>query len=413
MRTHKKNVSLVNKLKSKLSKLEIQKFSAVIIIAAVAIIGIKLIASSHAQSPYASVVASSGTLSGAASIVTDPSASTGQKVQFGSSTPTSSFVQVCGLKFCINGTPFTIHGATAYGEYSDPTDEIALAKEAGINTLELVEFDCDYHVLSDTESTCTWDRVDQFIAAAQAAGIHVILNLSEYGQSLIASGITPTTYDWNSYLSFIANRTNTVTGVEYKNDPTIAMVELYGEIDAPNYGINPGLEGTTAQMTTFFQQTLAQWVALAPNVLVSTGGFSYLNDPNSGIDWQAIMNDPNDASCDMEVNSPQDEDTSVANVTSYCQGLNKPWFLAAWSSCYQDSGYPFSLSSDSAMATHAQAMYDIASGAYDPEYGGTPETYPAIGTDFWDLQDTTVSPGTCSIGTQFPLTFAVVQNTAP
>ena len=131
---------------------------------------------------------------------------------------------VCGTGLCLNGQRFVIKGATAYGQYGDPTSEIALAKSAGINTLELVEFDSDYHVLSDTESSDTWDRADAYIAAAGKAGLHVILNLSEYGQSLRAAGDNPETADWGPYLSFVARRVNTVSGETYGTDPTIAMV---------------------------------------------------------------------------------------------------------------------------------------------------------------------------------------------
>jgi hypothetical protein len=142
----------------------------------------------------------------------------------------SSFVGVCGTQLCLNGHTFVIHGATAYGQYDNPSVEITRAKQGKLNVLELVEFDNQYHTLSDTMSEATWRRVDNFIATAKQNGIHVILNLSEYAQSLQASGQTATTTDWQPYLSFVANRTNTVNGQKYKNDSTIAMVKIWGEI---------------------------------------------------------------------------------------------------------------------------------------------------------------------------------------
>lgn len=326
------------------------------------------------------------------------------------SPPGDQFVRACGTQLCLHGRAFVIHGATAYGEYGNPVREVALARRAHLNTIELVEFDTRYHVLSDTMSAATWDRVDRFIAVAGAAGMHVVLNLAEYGQSLAAAGRTPTTVDWGSYLSFIANRVNTVTGVRYRDDPTIAMVELYGEIDAPNFGVPTA--GTTAEMIAYFHRSLAEWHALAPNILGSTGGFSYINYPDSqsGIDWQQIVSDPLDSVCEVEVNSSADRDVSVPELSSYCKALGKPWFLAAWSSCYND--HPWGSAdindwpSDQAMAAHAEDMEEITAdrGVTAPGPAMAP-----VGSDFWNLGDTPVVEGTCNIGPQFPLTFDVVR----
>jgi hypothetical protein len=319
-------------------------------------------------------------------------------------------VSVCGLSLCAGGKPFVVRGATAFGEYSDPHTEVALAKRAHLNTLELVEFDTQYHVLSDTMSSATWDRVDKFIAVARSEGLHVILNLSEYGQSLQAAGETPTTLDWEPYLSFIANRTNTVDGLIYKDDPTIAMVEIFGEICSPGETGSTcpkGTTGTTAEMQSFFHRTETEWSALAPNILVSSGGLSHLVKPDkppgvsNGIPYQAIYSDPANDVCDLEVNSPNDYNDSVPKVTSYCNSIGKPWFLSAWSACYQDTGYSYYLATDAEMAAHAQTMYDLTLGA-------SPSNEVAVGTDFWNLSHTPAEPGTCDLGPQFPLTWATL-----
>ncbi|HVX47312.1 MAG TPA: hypothetical protein VHC49_25695 [Mycobacteriales bacterium] len=315
------------------------------------------------------------------------------------------FVRVCGTGLCQGVHPFVVHGATAYSHYDDPVHEIALAERAHVNVIELVEFDTQYHVLNDTMSEATWTRVDRFVAAAQAAGMHVILHFAEYGQSLAAAGITPTTVDWKPYLSFVADRVNTVTGVRYKDDPTIAMVQLYGEIDAPNFGVPTA--GTTAEMTAFFHRSLTEWHQLAPKILISTGGFSYINYPNSGIDWKTIVSDPADPVCAVEINSTADRDVSVPELSQFCKQLGKPWFLAAWSSCYNHSPWGDAdlddWPDDRAMAAHAEEMEQIAAG------GGPEPAMPAIGSDFWNLGASPVTEGTCDIGPQFPLTFRTVQ----
>jgi hypothetical protein len=107
--------------------------------------------------------------------------------------------------------------------------------------------------------------------------------------------------------------------------------------------------------------------------------------------------------CDLEVNSPDDLNAAVGPVTNYCRSIGKPWFLAAWSSCYNSSSYPFNTPTDADMAGHAQTMYSLAS-------GGTPAAYRAIGADFWNLANDGTPAGTCSLSPAFPQTWSVVQN---
>ena len=326
--------------------------------------------------------------------------------------PRPATVSVCGRSLCAGGSPFVIRGATAYGTYSEPYAEVALARAAHLNTLELVEFDTRYHVLSDTESAATWDRVDTFIAVARSRGLHVILDLAEYGQSLQAAGETPTTVDWGPYLSFIAHRRNTKDGVLYKDDPTVAMVELFGEICYPGESGSTcpaGTTGTTTQMRNFFDRSEQEWHALAPTILVSSGGFSHLDHRDNptgvstGIPYRAVYADPANAVCDLEVNSPGDYSQSIGKVTRYCRSIGKPWFLSAWSSCFQDTRYPYYFATDARMAAHARAMDDVTR-------GGQPSRETAVGTVFWNLNHTPVSPGMCDLGPQFPLTWATVQH---
>jgi hypothetical protein len=316
------------------------------------------------------------------------------------------YVMVCGMSLCLRGKPFRVKGATAYGTYDNPAAEVSAALAANVNTLEIVEFETQFHTLSDTMSEATWTRVDKMVAAAGNAGLHVIFNLSSYGQSLEAAGQTATTVDWQSYLQFITSRVNTVSHLTYKNDPTIAFIELFGEIPAPD---GKGTDGTTQQMTDFYHRTLTELAALDPNHLRSTGGFSYLDETNAaGIDWKTIMNDPADSICAVEVNSTGDRNTSVPMVSSYCKGIGKPWFLAAWSSCIGSSAqftgdldnYP----TDAQGATHATDMYAVAS---DTGVSGAAPSVAAIGSDFWNLASGTAP--TCNINPGFPLTYAVIK----
>src|SRR6516165_1567323 len=131
--------------------------------------------------------------------------------------PATPYVTSCGTSLCFDGSTWIEKGGTGYGQYDTPSTLVAEAQSGKLNTIELVEFDTRYHQLSDAESAATWNRLDQVIADARNAGLHVVLNLSEFGQSLQAAGYTMSSAswqpEWNQYLSFIASRTNTVTGV--------------------------------------------------------------------------------------------------------------------------------------------------------------------------------------------------------
>lgn len=371
---------------------------------------------SRAAGSFASLEVEDGTGNGQVMVGSDAAASGGKYLQFAaagqSPNPgTAGFVAVCGMQLCLNGKPFVVHGATTYGQLDDPAKEVALAKDLGLNVLEIVHYERTYRSLAETMSEATWTRVDAFIAAAKQQDIRIVLNLSSYSQSLQAAGRKPTTTDWQPFLQFVANRVNTKTGITYKEEPAIAMVKLVGEIDAPNYSVST--RGTTAETTAFFKRTLAQWKALDKNHLVSTGGFSYINDANSGIDWKTIMADANNDMCDIEINSYPDRNISVPAVASYCKQIGKPWFLAAWSACLGAKDFADDINhwpNDTDMAAHARAMYAIARN--DNPAAPAP-AIAAVGTNFWNLGAVPARQGSCDIGPQFPLTQAVVKSYAP
>lgn len=319
------------------------------------------------------------------------------------SPPLSPFVYVQGTQLMLHGQPFTIHGATNYGQAANHVAEVALAVRAGLNVLELVRYEQTYNSVASQTSEATLLRVDNNIAQCRTAGLKIILNFSGYFWSLKAAGLKPTNVDWNPFLTTMMNRVNSVTGVRYRDDPTIAMVELIGEIDEPN-GSEPTLRGTNAEILAFYTRTLAQLRALAPNHVICTGGFSYLN--LGRLQWKPLMDLPNNQVCAFEINSFEDRDVTAPMVTQYAAQIGKPWFLAAFSSCQRPSNGSYDINavaSDAAGAAHHREMYELTRGR-------TPDALTrGCGADFWNLAPT----GICDIGLQKPLTFAVVQNYSP
>jgi hypothetical protein len=98
-----------------------KRVPALIIVLLFGITGVYIFATSHAATPYVTVEAESGTLSGNATINTDSSASGGESVVFGGGTGAS--------------TPGSLTSFFPIGVYVQPTSNFALWKSRGINTL--------------------------------------------------------------------------------------------------------------------------------------------------------------------------------------------------------------------------------------------------------------------------------------
>ena len=320
------------------------------------------------------------------------------------SATTSPFVYVSGTNLMLQGSRFTIHGATNYGQMTNQVTEVARAKAGGLNVLELVRYEQTYNSVASQTSSTTLTRVDNNIAECAANGIKIILNFSGYFWSLKAEGQKAVNVDWNPFLTTMMNRVNTVTGVTYKDDPTIAMIELIGEIDDPN-GTEPTLRGTNAEILAFFTRTLNQLRAIDQNHVLCTGGFSYINIGN--LQWQPLMDLANNQVCAFEINSFNDRDVSAPLVTDYAQQIGKPWFLAAFSACTRAPNGSYDINAvanDTAGAAHFDQMYQLTRGNL-PTYADT----RGCGADFWNL----APAGECDIGEQKPLTFGKVQQYSP
>jgi hypothetical protein len=323
------------------------------------------------------------------------------------------FVKVDRQSLTLGGEPYRMHGATTYAQLSNVAGLVSLAGQAGLTVLEAVEFEAGpWRDLSTVMTEATWTRIDNLIAACRTAGLKVLINLSSYGHILAANGTKPTTHNWASYLQFVTGRVNTVTGVRYRDDPTIAKWQVYAEIDAPNYSAPQ--RGTTAETTAFFARTIRQLRDLAPNHVVSSGGFSYINDPGSGIDWQTIMSDPLNQVCDIEINSTPDRDVAVPAVAAHAATLGKPWFLSAFSSCQGTPGFEGDANhypTDTLMAAHFEDVYRLA---YNPATATTPApAQAACGAHFWNLANTPAVVNNCDIGEQYPATLAKARQWSP
>ena len=372
----------------------------------------------------------------------------------------SAFVTTSGTQLMLDGHPWFLYGASTYGT-SNPGAPgtipalISLADQAGLNTLRIVNmFDEGGSDAAAPFDAANWQRVDQLLAAMRGAGLRAILDLSAFrnhlhnrelllrGQDAIADlypipspqcdgksgddlsrcvGVywcidNPTlctgpysparASEWDTFLGWVATRTNTVTGVQYRDDPTIAIVSFAGEPNPPNSG--EPLKPTTTELTDFYERVFDQWKTYDPHHLVTSGGLLHIDweevyASGSGIDHEAIF-----ALANQDVLSIHDyvpalppnpvTDYKVQKVAAAAALVNKPWINEEFGFLQAPGGF-----TEADRAAWFQIIYD--NGA-DPIIG-----VPAAGVAFWNLgaevagASHDVNPGT-------PATWAVVQQNA-
>jgi len=321
---------------------------------------------------------------------------TGTPVPTATATPTSTasptgFVTRCGISLCLDGQRWYLYGASQLGGLDDPTARASMAVSAKLNTLRVVNF------LDENGSTSTapydetrWKRVDAAIAASGAAGLHVVLDLSTYRNMLWNAGINPYAVDWKPFLSFVAGRRNTVNGLTYANDPTIAIVAFAGEVEPINTSSNT-MGVTTIQVTDFFSRTFAEWKALDAHHLTSSGGLLQI-DWNSGIDWKTIFALADDDVCSIHDYSLADQTITTPAVSAYCASIGRPWIT-------EEFGWDQPVG-DATRANDFSLMYALQ------------RTFGAAGVGAWNL-GTQLGGSTYDINTGTPQTWAVVGSNAP
>jgi hypothetical protein len=310
--------------------------------------------------------------------------------------PVSSLVTACALALCVAGRRWMLFGASDYGGLDDPAARASMAASAGLNTLRVVDF-LDEHGDPATApfDPAKWARVDAAIAAAAANGLRVILDLSTYRNILWNAGLDPYAQDWGTFVAFVSERRNTVTGLRYGDDPAIAVLSFAGEVEPLNTPAN--VRGvTTQELTDFFARTLAQWRAHDAVHLLSTGGLAQL-DWDSGIDWRAVFALPSTDVCSIHAYSAGDQTVTIPAVASFCQGLGKPWIT-------EEFGWPQSIG-DAARGSEFSAMYALQ------------RTYAAAGVGFWNLGPELIGTrgvtASYDVSPSTPQTWAVVVSNAP
>jgi endo-1,4-beta-mannosidase len=275
---------------------------------------------------------------------------------------------------------------TVYNGLADPQAAVGRVAALGLNTVRVTDFlDVNGDPATAPFDETQWRAVDRLIAAADDAGLYVVLDFSTYRNLLRRAAGNPYIVDWLPFLRFVAERVNTETGRRYAADPTIAMISFAGEVDGITGGENTyGL--TSDQLTNFYRTVEQFWRSVAPSHLLTAGGLRQL-DWESGIDWQQIFLLPyNDVNA-VHVYTHGDETSTVPAVATFSRATGKPWII-------EEFGYPASMPGAD-RADRYREMYDLAAANH------------AAGIGLWNVGAQTVD--TYDVGPQFPLTEAVVR----
>lgn len=300
----------------------------------------------------------------------------------------------------VYGATFYNPGLTPYlSGIKNPSGTISLAQQAKLNALRITNFlPTTGDVTTTPYDETSWQRVDAFIAAAKNANMKVTLSLSDYRKLLWNNCVDPYTYSWFAFVKFVANRVNTVTGVTYKNDPTIAWVSISGEPVQPGSytfvasgtGKSCTIKFTTAQLTNFYENAMATWKIVGATVLVNSGGLTHLDLANSGIDWKSIFSYSSNDFCAIKTYGGMLD--WAPNAAAYCASLGKPIVD-------EEFGY-------------TQSMGDVPRAqAFEQQYS-TLQNLHFAGVIFWNLGYELASTS-YEVNPSTPWTFATVQNHAP
>jgi endo-1,4-beta-mannosidase len=368
-----------------------------------------------------------GTQPGNATYAAAPAVTLAMSVTATSATP---YVVATGDTLTLAGQPFRFHGAAIYGTSNPgapntPARTVVLASQAGLNSLRIVNpFVEDGTSAAAPFASGDWQRVDQILARARGAGMRVVLDLSGFRNHLVNRdirvndvattcgtehpvGVDYSTIDpyrpalegeWQAFLDFVVGRINSVNGVRYRDDATIAVISIAGEPLAPASD-DCGKPASTAGLTDFYERTLGYLASIDPNHLRSTGGLLQLDweqlfGSSSGIDGEAIFALADNTLPALHTYPPEYEpdgtpiDYQTPIYGPLAENLGKPWFT-------EEFGWEQSVG-DGTRAGHYEWLYDEQS------------TYGSDGALLWNLGFEQAG-GSHDVNPSTPETWSVVQ----
>lgn len=268
-------------------------------------------------------------------------------------------IRVSGTTITRNGVTWQPRGGAvpvwAANTASTARQAINLVLNCGADVIRFTDF-LDIHTTAGVGEydEAHWVSLDRLIAYAGGAGLPVEFDVAAYRNLLEAQSTTANAYtvDWTPFLTFAANRINTISGQTYKTDPAINFISFAGETLPPSYADSVARGITVQNLIDFYNNVMTTWGTLAPGQIRIPGGLFHFD---ANLPWQQIFSL---ASCDLPAlhsYSGADE-TGEATTHAYVNGLGKPWLLEEFG--IVKANY----ANDGARATDFTRQYTVATG---------------------------------------------------
>lgn len=249
-----------------------------------------------------------------------------------------AYAQTTGTKFTLSNLSWIPIGAAIYGYYSNSgmSNRVSAAQQIGFNILRFINFlpsQIGSSVTTASQNETYWSVIDYGLEACRSAGIKVLLDLSDFQGILDARSYTwnsqAQTDAWKTFTDWLLDRVNTVNGRVYKNDDTIAIFSIVGEV---------GETGGSSLRSTF-STISANIKAKDSNHIIHTGGLkpeqivdsSYGYQNYTGLDILGISSI--DCASTHPYYTQQNMRDLFPSIQSYSISKNKPWFCEEFGYC--------------------------------------------------------------------------------
>lgn len=251
-----------------------------------------------------------------------------------------AFVRAAGNIFTLNNSPWFLIGAAIYGYYGSNAaykNRVDAAVLGEFNILRFINFmqTEPYPTLYDATAgsefnESIWSKVDYGIDQARQAGIKILLDLSDVQGICTARGYAFGSANmistYQSFVNWLAERTNTVNGLKYKNDDAIAIFAIVGEVG------QVGVVGSTTNYDTY--HTIAGYMKSAGfQQLIHPGGQKpeQIVDSSYGYTNYSAGDYLSSPYIDCVSTHPYYTQQNMIDlfpvIQSYCVSKNKPWFI--------------------------------------------------------------------------------------